>query len=359
MEPVKSVHIIGSKAPAGAERFALRLMSAIRDRGEVVTAILRHGSTVVQHMDERIPVVETPMKTVWDPWSKFAIKRALRRLGPRIVQTYMGRATRLTRVPRSSGMVHIARLGGYYKLDGYRHAHAWIGNTKSLCDYMVQGGLPAEKVHHIYNFIDTPEPGSKPDTNALREIHGIPVEAWVIATAGRFIQVKGHAHLLKAFARMPGSVDGRPIWLAMVGDGPLWDDLHLQALQLGVAGRICWPGWQAQPELFYQLADVVAFPSLGRETLGNVILEAWAYRKPLVTTTFPGAVEITRHGEDALQVPYADHVALSDALVTLLSDELLRNELIMAGHKKVTTEFSREMITDRYLDLYNSLLKGV
>jgi hypothetical protein len=83
-----TVHIIGSKDAAGAERFGLRLMKSLHERGLTVTAMLRRGSTVVPRVHHEIPVVEIPMKTVWDPISKFAIKKELQRIKPQVVQLY-------------------------------------------------------------------------------------------------------------------------------------------------------------------------------------------------------------------------------------------------------------------------------
>ena len=82
-----------------------------------------------------------PMRIVGDPISRLEVSRLIGRRRPHIVQTYTGRATRLTRLSRQNESVHVARLGGYYKVGGYRHAHAWIGNTKGICDYLVAAGL--------------------------------------------------------------------------------------------------------------------------------------------------------------------------------------------------------------------------
>src|SRR5690625_3524083 len=104
----------------------------------------------------------------------------------------MGRATRLTRLPPSSSAVHIARLGGYYKIRGYyEHAHAWVGNTKALCDYLVREGLPAARVFHIGNFVAEPATVSDDELATLRMQLGLPDDALVLMTLGRFIDIKG------------------------------------------------------------------------------------------------------------------------------------------------------------------------
>jgi L-malate glycosyltransferase len=355
---MRSAHVVGSKTLGGAERFYLRLLEALHQRGETVLAFLRRSSEVVGQVPAGISVVQTPMRTVWDPFSRLALGHALKSAAPDIVQTYMGRATRLTHLGRGPGRpVHIARLGGYYKLDGYRHAHAWVGNTKGVCDYMIREGLPAERVFHIYNFIDLPAPPTQTPSE-IRAAWGLPEEAWVLATAGRFVPVKGLPHLLAAFGRLPAELAGRPLWLLLVGDGPLAPDLRAQARGLGIDRRMVWTGWQTEPGTFYQAADLVVFPSLEAETLGNVILEAWAHRRPLVTASFRGAREITRHGEDAWCVPCGDDAALAEGIRTVLTDGDLARQLAVAGHERVQREFGRGAIVDRYLELYRTLLGG-
>ena len=353
-----SLHIIGSKTLGGAERFCLRLVEALHERGEPVTTAYRQGSEVVAENPTGVPLYESPMRTVWDPLSKRALSNIIRRVEPDIVQTYMGRATRLTRLPQARGAVHVARLGGYYKLKGYLHAHAWIGNTKGVCDYMVRSGLPGHRVHHIYNFIDPPEASPMEATAGVRRGLGIPDEAIALVTAGRFVEVKGHRYLLEAVSRLPAEIAGHPVYLVMVGEGMLGEALRRQAVDLGIEERVVWTGWQTAPGRFYEMADLIVFPSLEQETLGNVILEAWAYGKPLVTAAFRGAREITVHGEDAWQVPCQDAAALADGIAAVLAEPALAAEMATRGSARVHAEFSRDAIVRQYVELYNVLLQG-
>jgi hypothetical protein len=286
------------------------------------------------------------------------VKRLIDRVRPEIVQTYMGRATRLTRLKPGRGAVHVARLGGYYALHPYRHAHAWIGNTKGLCDWMVRKGIPARRVHQIYNFVDPPRPLPAEDLLPLRAELGLPDEAWVLVTAGRFVPVKGLEYLVAAMAELPAEIGGRPLRLVLVGDGPLRPALKRRARSAGVGGRIAWAGWRADPGPFFQMADLVVFPSLEQETLGNVILESWAWSRPLVTSLFRGAREIARHGEDAWCVPCADAPAIARGIETLLRDRDLARGLAARGHGRAQADFARDRIMARYLDLYRRLTRA-
>jgi glycosyltransferase involved in cell wall biosynthesis len=349
-----SLQLIGSKALGGAERWFVRFAAALADGGARAELGIRRGSKL-EDLARDLPLHRLPFLTMWDPWSRLAVSRLIRRLRPDIVQTYMGRATRLAHLDPNRGPVHVARLGGYYRLDPYRHAHAWIGNTRGLCDWMLAQGLPAGRVFHIYNFADPIRQVPQAEVATLRADLAVPADAWVLLTPGRFVPVKGQTHLLEAMAALPREVAGRPLCLILLGDGALRGHLERQAVRLGIMDRLVWPGWRTDPGPYFRLADLVVFPSLEEETLGNVILEAWAWGRPLVTSLFPGAREIARHGEDAWCVPCADPKALAGGIRALLEDPALAAALVERGGRRVQAEFGRDAIVAQYLDLYRRL----
>ncbi|MEW6676310.1 MAG: glycosyltransferase [Pseudomonadota bacterium] len=353
---MKSLHIIGSKAMGGAERWFVRFLNAMDQQGEPVAALTRTGSELTRPGLIHPPLEQVYMGTVWDPFAKAAVARAIRQTGAPLVQTYMGRATRLTHLKPGRGVVHLSRLGGYYKVGPFLHAHAWVGNTRGLCDWMVQQGLPADRVFHIYNFAEPALPPAPGKIAALRQELDVQPEDWLIVTAGRMIEVKGQRHLIDALARLPAEVAGRRPRLVVLGDGPLRGALEAQARQLGVASRIHWAGWQHDPAPWFHLADMVAFPSEDAETLGNVILEAWAYGKPLVCTAFRGAREIARHGEDAWVAPCGDAIALARGMEQVMGEPALAAALVQAGGLRVEKDFGEAEIIRQYRQLYEHLL---
>ncbi|EIC20287.1 glycosyltransferase [Thiorhodovibrio frisius] len=359
MEWPTSLQLIGSKELGGAERWFQRFAVALATEQAPAVLGVRRGSALERLDYAGLSLARLPFLSVWDPLSRAAIKRLVGRECPQIVQTYMGRATRLTRLGRlqRGGAVHIARLGGYYKLSPYRHAHGWVGNTRGLCDWMIGQGLPVAQVHHLYNFAEPVCPHPPAAIEHLRHSLGLG-DAWVLLALGRFVPVKGQSYLLQALSRLPAEIDQRPWVLLLVGDGPLRASLQQQAQDSGLSQRLRWCGWQADPGPYLQLADLVVFPSLEQETLGNVILEAWAWRRPLLSASFRGARELIRPGEDALTVPCADAPALSVAIRQLLGDAHLRHELVERGARRVREEFSQAVIMQQYRDLYVSLLEA-
>jgi glycosyltransferase involved in cell wall biosynthesis len=353
---MKSLHILGSKEMGGAERWLLRFVAAMQRAGENVEVVVRKGSELDTRYLQDVPKLTAGMRTVWDPLSRLELSRLIAANDAPIVQTYMGRATRLTHLKPGRGKVHLSRLGGYYKLDPFRHAHAWIGNTKGLCDWMIAGGLPAARVFHITNFADPAKPADPEQLAVLRRELAVQPEDWLMVTAGRLIDVKGQATLIEAMRRLPAELDGKRLRLVILGDGPLRESLETQAKDAGLGSRVHFAGWQHDPAPWFHLSDMVVFPSRDAETLGNVILEAWAYGKPLACTAFRGAREIARHGEDAMVSPCDDAAPLADNMRAIIEDAALQRQLVDAGLARIAGDFSETAVIDQYRALYAQLL---
>lgn len=351
-----SLHILGSPGLGGAERFFIRLVNGLAERQEGIGVVVRPKSPVPRFLDPHVPVHYVPMRNGWDVISAFRLRALIRKVRYPVVQTYMGRATRLTRVPRDSGAVHVARLGGYYKIRGYyTHAHAWIGNTKGICDYLIRSGLPAQRVFHIPNFVPPPSPVPQETLVRLRVQWQIPDDARVVFSLGRFVAKKGFDDLLSAFSLLLESFSKSPVVLVVAGDGPDRHELHNQCRALGLSPHVRWVGWQDDPAPFFALSHVFVCPSR-HEPLGNVILEAWSHAVPVVSTQTMGAVELIEADTTGLLTPVSDPVALAQSIRRVLEDEKLRHELKKNGRTMVTEFLSKERIIAQYVELYERLV---
>ena len=356
LEKLRMVHIIGSRHSGGAERFFIRLVRSLADMEADVSIIARTGSYVARELAGEMPLHAVPMVNVRDPFSRFLITKALRSIQPQIVQTYMGRATRLTRIPGSSPMVHLARLGGFYKLAGYRHADAWVGNTREIRDYLVKNGFPEDRVFYIRNFVD-PEPPAPEET--LLEIHrelGIPDDALVIVSAGRFVEKKGFDLLLEAFSLVPLGIGGRPVHLVLVGAGDMEKSLKTLSEKLRVQERVHWSGWQDNPGPYYEMGDLFVCPS-HHEPLGNVILEAWNHGVPVLSTASQGAVELIRDHSNGVLVPHKDARAMALGIERLLGRPEESANLVMEGSRSLETAYRSDAVAEEYLRIYRKLLE--
>ena len=349
-----SLHIIGSRTNGGAERFFARLVTSLAESG-TCCAVTPPGSAVQKDLGCEVSRVDLAMRGIWDLWARRNIRTLVETRRPAIVQTWMGRATRLTHLPARCESVHIARLGGYYNLKSYQHAHAWVGNTQGICDYLIKAGLPANRVYHIGNFYAPQPPETDTDGDSLRERLGISTEASVVLTTGRLHVNKGFPDLLACISKIPEEIDGRQLVFVIVGDGPESSRLRRLAGSLNIAQRIKWMGWCDDPGPYYRLADVFICPSR-HEPLGNVILEAWHHGVPIISTRSEGPSELITHEVDGILVPCHDPDKLASALETLLvQSPALRRVMAEKGRETLSSRFSRAAITGAYVDLYEML----
>lgn len=352
---IASAHIIGGEALGGAELFYVRLLCALQARHHPVLAINVAGSQVSARLPAATTQFHVPMWGIWDLLSRWRIGEIVRKRQPDIVQTYMGRATRLTHLPPGRRPIHVARLGGYYAPHGYRHAHAWIANSPGIRDHLIQHGFPPNRIFHISNFVAPCHPSSVATLQQLRQEFTIPDDALVVVAVGRLHPVKGFNDLLEAFAAIPARIHERPVYLVIVGDGPLAASLRHYAGQLGIGNRIRWPGWRDDAGCFQELADLCVCSSR-QEGVGNVILEAWARGRAILSTRAQGLQEVITDRQDGWLTPVGDTSALAAALDLLLRDEMLRGELAANGKRTLLARHSEEAIVNAYLDLYDHLL---
>jgi glycosyltransferase involved in cell wall biosynthesis len=114
-------------------------------------------------------------------------------------------------------------------------------------------------------------------------------------------------------------------WLAtMAGDGDV-DTYRALAAELGLDGRIVFPGWvgaDAVDELL-ATAHVLVLPSHA-EGLPMSVLEAFAACVPVICTPVGGLPEVVVDGANGLLVPPGDVSSLADAILRLLEDETFR-----------------------------------
>jgi len=354
---IKSLHIIGSRLLGGAESFYMRLVSALHQAGHPTMAMGRPDSRVVAELDGRVPLACASLSNGWDLLSRYKIAQLIKTQQPDIVQTYMTRATVLTHVPAGSHTLHVARLGGFYKLKRFAHADAWVGNTRAICDYLVQGGMPADRVFYIGNFVDRYEPQTQEQQRELRADLSLPDDAMVILSVGRMIEKKGFQDLLAAFALLPPDVNDRPLHLVLVGDGPMRAELSQMAASLDIAGLVHFAGWQTRTSPYYSLADIFVCPSR-HEPLGNVILEAWSHSLPVVSTRSHGALELIEDERNGLLTPCADADALGQRLQEIVRlDENARQQLGGNGFTTIETDYRPESILEAYTELYQGLIQ--
>jgi glycosyltransferase involved in cell wall biosynthesis len=183
--------------------------------------------------------------------------------------------------------------------------------------------------------------------------HGLQGDARILLFLGRLHPKKGLPNLLRAWARVP-SMRSRNWYLVIAG----WDqgghEVELrrlaEALQLGEAVRFVGPQFDVHKAACMASADAFVLPSLS-EGLPMAVLEAWAFRLPVLMTpqcNLPegfaarGAMEIA---------PDADRMA--ERLAAFLDlPEAERRAMGNRGRRLVEERFNWSAISAQMSEVY-------
>lgn len=228
----------------------------------------------------------------------------------------------------------------------------FLAYTDFLAGRLVERGVPEEKITVHYPGVPTHRyavdvpPAERPPN---------------ILFVGRFVEKKGVPDLVRAFARIAGQwTDTR---LILAGEGPLRQEVGRLVSELGLDGRVDFPGFVPQDELhgLYAQAAVFCHPSVTHtsgetEGLPFSILEAQAGGLPVVATRHAGLSEGVVDGETGLLVAERDVEALSAALASLLGDVRRRETMSRAAVRHVGAAFDLRRQAARLEALYDEIL---
>jgi colanic acid/amylovoran biosynthesis glycosyltransferase len=177
-----------------------------------------------------------------------------------------------------------------------------------------------------------------------------PNGALRLVTAARFVEKKGHGHVLEAMKLLQeSSVEAR---LELAGDGPLESELRRRASEIGVEGTVVFLGRVSHDQLLADMAagrwDAMVLPSIvtaaGQlEGIPVSLIEAMASGLPVIGTAAGGVPELLADGAGLL-VPPADPAALAAAIEELARDPAGRASLGARGRARVEEAFAVERI---------------
>jgi glycosyltransferase involved in cell wall biosynthesis len=176
-----------------------------------------------------------------------------------------------------------------------------------------------------------------------------------VTFAGRLVEQKGVDVLLRAFAKVVTRLPETRLLIA--GDGPEKASLQQLMNELGLSANVLWLGHlpRAEVEQYFATAWVQVVPSQFAEAFGLVAVEAMMRGTAVVASASDGLREIVQDGQTGLLVPPGDADALAEALLRLLSDRELAEQMCRVGREIALAHFCEETYIDRAVELYRML----
>lgn len=212
-------------------------------------------------------------------------------------------------------------------------------------------GVGAERLHMIPNGVDAQRyrpPADESERRRERAAAGLDPERPLVLYSGRFDPVKRIDKLIDAFARTEGAT------LALVGDGPLRDEIAALAGRDDLRGRVHVLGRVDDPAPLYRCADLYVSAS-STEGMSNSVLEAMASGVPVVALDASGMDQLVTTETGILLPGDADSDQLSAAIEALTADPARRELLGAAARRLVVDSYSLDATADGLTSLYREV----
>lgn len=218
------------------------------------------------------------------------------------------------------------------------------GVKQDLCKL---GEFAYERVQVIYNPVVRSVVNSSPVDTASRSALWGDGFSYHILAVGSFKLQKNFPLLLRAFARLPASLNAS---LVILGDGALRPELEALVQELDLDSSVFLPGFVLDPVPWYRVADLFVLSS-SWEGFANVVAEALEFGLAIVSTDCQsGPAEILANGRYGRLVPISNSTALASAIQTSLLELHDRDAL-----RRRAQDFAVPRIADQYLAYFRSM----
>jgi glycosyltransferase involved in cell wall biosynthesis len=344
--PLRILQAMAGAAHGGAEEFFVRLCGALHRAGVQQHVVVRRNPARTAALRAAgLEPKELRFGGRIDLWTRRRFRAEIDAYRPDVVLTWMNRATEHCPSPKSARkrFVHAARLGGFYNLKYYGACDHLIANTQGILSYLKVRGWAEDRVHFLPNFVQVPKAPPR-----SRAEFATPENVPLLLAAGRLHVNKAFDVLLKAMLELPDC----HLWLA--GTGPMEATLRRLAAELKIIDRVRFLGWQEDMAPLYAAADLFVCPSR-HEPLGNVVVEAWCGRLPVVATAAAGPLELIDDGRTGMLVPVEDSAALATAIRSVVASRELRRKLARAGRAAYEKEFTEEKVVANYVKFFDRI----
>ncbi len=192
------------------------------------------------------------------------------------------------------------------------------------------------------------------DTARFRPAPRAPATSPLLVHGSNFRELKRVDDVLAIFARLRA---GRPLRLALIGDGPERPRLQAEVRARGLGADVRFYGEQLDFVAVLQEADAFLLPSAS-ESFGLAALEALSSGVPVVGSRVGGLPEVVREGVDGFLFPVGDVAAMADAVARILDDPTLAARLREAARAGAVERFAMAPMVARDEACYERVLAG-
>jgi glycosyltransferase involved in cell wall biosynthesis len=189
-----------------------------------------------------------------------------------------------------------------------------------------------------------------------------PTPPYTFMTIARFVEKKGIPDILEALALLAGA--GFPFRYILIGDGEDKEHIVQRIRTLNLHDFVSMPGTLPHEQVlkYFQQADCFVLGCRiarngDRDGIPNVLAESMALGVPVVGTRVSAIPELIEHEHTGLLVDATCPAELAAALKRMVTDQVLRDQIIPAARQRVSQIFDNKLLIGELTTLYRSLTR--
>ena len=235
---------------------------------------------------------------------------------------------------------------------------AAIAVSKITGRILASAGVREDKIQIIYNGVDADGIERRAGIEGPELPPKTPGEVVFVAVCS-IGPLKGLHIAIDAICRL-GEEPSASLWIcggvASGGDENYLQQLHAQAMRLGLTNRVRFLGWRADVPRVIAAADVCILPSLHSESFGLVLAEGMVLGKPCIGSNVGGVPEVIEDGvTGTVCQPTAE--SLAEAMKAMVESGSLRSALGEAGRQRVRKLFDVSRQADKVACLLRAAIE--
>ncbi len=212
---------------------------------------------------------------------------------------------------------------------------------------------PVKPIEVIHNFVNT-SLYRKENLPELRREFATPTQK-IVLHISNFRPVKRVTDVVEVFFRIKKEIDAK---LVLVGDGPDMPKVEALVQKLQLEEDVFFLGNQISIVELLSISDIFLLTS-EIESFGLAVLEAMSCEVPVVSYNVGGLPEIVEENKTGYLVPFGNIEKMAEMSLALLQDESKHLEFSNNARLRAIHKFDSQIILEKYLNLYSSLINEV
>jgi L-malate glycosyltransferase len=357
-----SLHIDTATTWRGGQYQVLLTVQGLRALGHRAVLVAHPDGELFRRMSEGHDLIALAPRHELDLTAGWRLSRIIKQLRPQVVHAHDPHAVSAAALALSFGapspepaLIASRRVDFHLKGSSlsrwkYRQVDCFVAASDAIRRMLMEDGVEPDRVITVHEGVDVERVLSAPPIN----IHGefwLPTHAPIVGNVAALVPHKGQRYLIEAASHVIRDLPD--VRFVILGEGELKSQLEHDIHARRLEKHVVLGGFRPDVMSFHRAFDLFVLSSV-TEGLGTSLLDAMAASKPIVATNAGGIPEVVVDGQTGVLVPPRDPQALAQAIVGLLRNDALREEMGRRAFARVQSRFSAARMVEQTLAAYRA-----